>query len=526
MAGMRTMKIELKLSTRFSSLLGHGTLAILAILFSLPAIRSPFWTGNDAWSNLLPIIHFRDAILNHQAFPNYTDLWYGGRFQWQNPLWSFFYLPATLIWLIAPLDIGMKTVYFLHLLFILFAAKKLSSRFFEIEIEQIAATILLVSPGLPAFIAGQTEKILSWGWVLLGLFFLLGREKSLSNNIWAGICLGIVPLTGSNYHAFYSGILFVLILLWQNSRKNFLFFSLGASIGLIHLPSIVYLIGHSRGNAEQSIQTIKLSLAGVFSSLSIGLAPPMGWETWAPIGIPIVYFFLKTIFIKTKRIILSRSTKEITQLEKPLLIAIIVFILFATGLAYEGHNLFDTFRVPARTLPFIALCVTIFTFLQLLGNFPPNLRKIYLLTSTIQVLLLSSMIRPEGAPFSPYDTDAQQLANILKMDNAESIWLSMGELNDMYIQVVLTDNGIQLPNVYYGDMGQQVKITGNFCGYSFDHLVVQTPITNSEIDLIADMEWSQTRGKIPLEDLSPLAEVNINGKSYLTYRVVCNAEGR
>lgn len=74
-------------------------------------------------------------------------------------------------------------------------------------------------------------------------------------------------------------------------------------------------------------------------------------------------------------------------------------------------------------------------------------------------------------------------------------------------------------------MGQQVEITGSFCGYSFDHLVVQTPISSSEIDLIADMEWSQTRGKIPLENLSPLAEININGKSYLTYRVVCNTKG-
>src|SRR5215510_1626609 len=120
-------------------------LTAFALLYSLFALLAPFWNDNDTWSNLLPIIHFRHSILDQHTLPLFTDLWYGGRPQWANPLWSFFYLPSTVIWLITPLDWGARIVFLGHLIFSLLAARKLTTLFLEPELERFSASIILTS---------------------------------------------------------------------------------------------------------------------------------------------------------------------------------------------------------------------------------------------------------------------------------------------------------------------------------------------------------------------------------------------
>lgn len=496
-------------------LFGVMFLILFGALYSFSALVSPFWVGNDAWSNLLPIIHYRDSILNDRSLPLYTDLWYGGRAQWENPLWSFLYPPATVVYLFTPLDWGTRIVYAGHLLFILFSGRRLASLFSDFELEKTAAAILFASPVLPAFTAGQSEKIMSWGWVLLGVYFLLSlRRSEWETGLWAGLCLGIIPLTGSNYYAFYAGILFSFLLIGRGKWKTAAFFALGASIGLLHLPSVLYLAGESRGNVAQSIQEFRLSIAGVVTSLSIGLAKPMGWETWAPVGVPVVYLFFKKIYLKFKH------AGAWMPLERSLMISLLIFVLLGTGLAYTGHHLLDTFRVPMRAVSFIALVVLLVVIVR-----PPQAqgqRNSLLILSAVQVAVLSMMIRPDGALYSPYDAQAQHLADLLKQSGAKSVWISMRELNDMYIQAVLNQNGLSLPNVYYGDMGQEVKITGDYCGYSFDHLVVPAPAVKDSIELKADMEWSDERGEISIRSLEQVGRTAVNGIDYQVFRVRCD----
>ena len=504
------------------SWISQGFLILLAIAYCLPALLAPFWVGNDAWSNLLPIVHFRNSILNNHSLPLYTDLWYGGRFQWANPLWSFFYIPSTLIQLIAPLDWGTRIVYLGHLIIILLVGRKLASLFFNNEIERIASAIIVTSPILPAFTAGQNEKIMSWGWVLLALYLLLNEKLSPSRRGFrAGICLGIIPLTGSNYYVLYLGILLLLLALSYKNNKIPVFLMFGALIGLIHAPSVLHLIGQQRGNAEDSIKALSLSFTGIITSLSIGLAKPMGWETWAPIGIPMVYLFLKSMAFKTKSL-LTQKQVMFTMQQKALILTISLFTLLATGMAYQGHHFLNLFRAPSRALPFIAIGVVLFNFIEISTKTNLNFRSIYLIASAFQVGVLSFMIQPYGARYSPYDPQAQNAADILKADKANSVWISMRELNDMYIQAVFAQNGLSLPNVYYGDMGQTVKIDGNYCGYSFDHLVTPPPVETQFIEITADMEWSNTKGKIPLSNLILIQQAQINGISYNFYRVVCN----
>lgn len=485
------------------SAFGIILLCVFAFFYCLPALRAPFWVGNDGWSNILPVIHYRDSILNDGVFPLYTDLWYGGRAQWQNPLWNFPYLPTTIFYLTLPLDWATRVVYFGHLLFILLAARGLASRFLQSEIEKVAAALLLASPILPAFTAGQSEKIFSWGWVLLGLYFLF-NEKGL----WAGLCLAVVPITGSNYHAFYAGILFFAIAL--TDRKLIPPMIIGAFPSLIHLPTALHLVGVSRANASQSIQEIHISFAGILSSLSIGLAPPMGWETWALVGVPLIYLFLKKV------VFVIKDCRRLDPLETALIASLIIFVLLVTSLAYRGHHLLDSFRVPARAIIFVALVTILFT----LSGRELKAGKLLIL-SALQVTVMSFLIQPYGALFSPYDLQAQRLADVLKADGARSVWISMRELNDMYIQVALNRNGLSLPNVYYGDMGQVVKIEGGFCGYSFDHLLVWEPVNGDSILLRADMEWSQTEGEILLSALEEVGVVTVHQVEYRIYRVVC-----
>ena len=520
-------KLEFRLN-KFSefmnqhSWISKGFLILLAVAYCLPALLAPFWVGNDAWSNLLPVIHFRDSILNNHSLPLYTDLWYGGRLQWANPLWSFFYIPATLIQLITPLDWGVRIVYLGHLIFILLTARKLASIFFNNEIEKIAASIILASPILPAFTAGQNEKIMSWGWVLLALYFLLNEKLTSSQRgLSSGICLGIIPLTGSNYFVVYLGLFLLPLVFSYKKNKIFVFLILGSLIGLTHVPTVLHLIGQERGNAEESIKLLSLSFTGIFTSLSIGLAKPMGWETWAPIGIPMVYLFLKSMVLKAKSFVTQKQV-VVTMQQKALVLALLPLTLLATGIAYQGHHFLDLFRAPSRALPFIALGVTLYVFIEISANTSSKFRNMYLLTSALQIGILSFMIQPIGTLYGSHDPQAQYAANIFKADKADNVWISMRELNDMYIQVVFNQNGFGLPNVYYGDMGQVVKIEGNYCGYSFDHLLAPPPVDTQFIDLVADMDWSDTKGKIPLSDLTLIQQTEINGIPYNFYRVICN----
>jgi hypothetical protein len=132
------------------------------------------------------------------------------------------------------------------------------------------------------------------------------------------------------------------------------------------------------------------------------------------------------------------------------------------------------------------------------------------------------MIRPMGSAHSPYDPNAEQLAIMLKRDGSESVWFSMQNLNDTYIEAVLTQNNLALPNAYYGDMGQKLIITGNHCGFSFDHLIVLTPDqSQAQIRLKSDLDWIPDPGYISITNLLLLKQMTLDGKEYSIYRVVC-----
>lgn len=498
------------------SWLSLSFLFALAFLYCLPALQAPFWGSGDAWSNLLPIIHYRHSILEEHTLPLFTNLWYGGWYQWQNPLWNFLYLPATVLWLAFPLDLGTRLVYMVHFWFTLWAAYRLASLFVQAETGRVATAILLTSPVLSAFLPGHTEKILSWGWVLLALYFFFQPNRSaLRGGLLSGLCVGIIPLTGSNYYAFYMLLLMGSLLVASGDRKRWMGFLLGASIGLFHLPSVWHLIGQGRGNPAEPIASLGISMGGIFLSLALGVSVPLTWESWAPIGLPSLYLFFKLL---AKNI---RAHQRPTRIELALSGSLLLFVLLATAVLYRGHALLDTFRVPMRALPFIALSVLLLLLLQIARSDQAGY-TFFLLIAALQVSLTSLVIRPSGSPYSPYDAQAQAFVDLLKRHGVQQIWLPSDDAREMFLHVALNRNGIGLPNVYYGDMGQEPAIYGEHCGYGFDHLATRVPVRTQTVFLKPDLRWTTSTGKITRENLRFIEKTSLYGQQLYLYRVVCN----
>jgi hypothetical protein len=349
---------------------------------------------------------------------------------------------------------------------------------------------------------------------------------STQRGLGSGICLGIIPLTGANYYTLYAGILLFPLAFSFKDRKLLFFGLLGALLGLLHVPSIWHMIGHARAHAKVYVEAYSVDLFGIISALATGLSNPLSWETWTPIGIPMICLFGFILSIRIKQLFLEKK-KTISSQEASLLISITLLSLLATGIAYRGHSLFDAFRTPARALAFIALGVALVVFInakEMIAGMilKQNFLRLILFISAVQIAASAWVIRPEGSPHSPYEKSVQYVADLLKADHAKSVWFSAKDLNYMYIHVGLTRNHLALPVVYYGDMGQTIQIKGNHCGYSFDHLLAFAPVEGATYRLDANIEWSNTQGEIPLKNLFLIKQVSLDGDIVNIYRVLCN----
>jgi hypothetical protein len=320
-------------------------------------------------------------------------------------------------------------------------------------------------------------------------------------------------------------LLFPLVFSFRDI-KLFFSFCLASLIGLIHLVSIWQMIGSERVHAKTYIEAYSVDVWGSIMALSTGFSDPLSWETWSPIGILTLCLFG---FFLVKKVMgtISKEEFQISTQAIAILISGLILLLLATGIVYPYQSWLDLFRVPARALAFVALAILLFILINAPDMVERSLIKhqtlqLVLLISAVQIVASSWFIRPKGSVHSPYEAPVQRLANVLKADSAKSVWISTRNLGDMYIHVGLTANHLSLPNVYYGDMGQDIELLGNYCGYSFDHLIVFAPVDKDPIKLEADTEWSNTSGEISLENLSLLEQVKVDDKTLNIYRVNCN----
>jgi hypothetical protein len=518
---------------RRSQILGSAILVLLGLLYCADALWAPFFGGSDMLSNMLPIVHYRVSILQDHTFPWYTNLWYGGRYQWMNPLWNFLYIPATIIWLVWPLEWATRIVVCGHLIFSALAGRYLASLFFKREFNWVIGGVLLTAPITAALRAGHLEKIMAWPWVLLGLRFLLDtRHDDLKRGLFSGACLGIIALTGANYYVLYAVILYTVILASLFDKRLVSGLVIGSLVGLLHVPSVWYLVGQVREDPVWSIPTFSLSLFEAFNDLFIGVSANCRWESSSMIGAPVAgvfficfYKYVRTVFRTSHRGSVYRPQKT------ALLVAILILTLLVTGTLYQGHHLLDTFRVPSRAIPFVAIAVLLFIFFSVRDLMAEQSRQsliesrfflVLIAASVVHVSFICWWVRPQGSDYWLDNSGAMDVALFLKSQNAHSVWTSTRAGTDMLIDLALNVNGIELPNVYYGDMKQTIPVKGEHCRYSFDFILIDHSLGQSPAyDLISDKSPHISLGKILASQMLLVGTFKVAERVWDVYQVAC-----
>jgi hypothetical protein len=504
---------------------------VIGIAFCFEALCAPLFGGRDTdiLSNLLPIVQYRQSILQEGSFPGYTTLWYGGRPQWQNPLWSFFYLPATLIWLAFGLEIGTDIVICGHVIFMLLAGWYLSSLFLKSDLLRCFAAVLITAPMATALKAGHIENVMAYPWILLGTRFLLdSSRRSFLRGCIGGACLGVTALAGANYYVLYAAILYGLLILVQPGRIRLAAgFGVGSLVGLPHVASVIHLVGAPRGLPAWSIATYsEPSMISVFNDLFLGSDARQRWGFLALIGIGTV----PLILIGIRDLVCAVRLKGVRAngLALASLLAFAIFVLLASGLAYRGHHLLDTFRVPVRALPFAALSLLLFVLLSVRDwdSRRTPILSLMMLVSVIHVGIVLSGVRPVGTRWGLDNSGSQDLAAYLQDLGARSVWLQTPD-GDMLIHIALNQHGISVPNAYYGDMGQQVRSTGEFCGFSFDHILLQTEQSPESVEFRSNVPAQPVVGphEIDGEQLRFLRKFMIRDEAWSIYQVICPSQG-
>jgi hypothetical protein len=494
---------------------------MVCLFYCAEALQAPFFGGLDMLSNLLPVAHYRVSILEHHAIPWYTDLWYGGRYQWMNPLWNFMYIPSTVIFLIWPLQWATRIVLCGHLIFSALVGRSLASVFFKDELRRVMGALLLIASFSAALFAGHLEKILAWPWVLLGLLVLLDAHRDdLKRGLLSGICLGIIALAGANYYVLYAGILYTVIIASFANKRLVLGFITGSLTGILHLPTVWHLFGYARGDIALTIPRYSVTFSTVFNELFIGTH--FQWERFAIIGAPMICLLAWCSYC-----LLFRAAKVNNMVRRrciAFLVAASILTLLATGTLYQGHHLLDTFRLPSRAMPFVAVAILLFIFScsgDLVCHAPSSAKRwivaILMVVSVVQVSLTCWTIRPIGSKYWLDNSGATEIAMFLKSQKAHSVWID-NLTRDMLIHLALNLNGISVPIAYYGDMGQTVPITGAYCGYSFDFFLVDHSERQlDEYDLLG-------KGKIPASNMHLVNTIEVAERRWDVYRVVCGLE--
>jgi hypothetical protein len=413
-----------------------------------------------------------------------------------------------------------------HSIFAFYTGWMLSANFLEDKAARFFIASLLVSPIFPALAPGHFEKVMSWPWVLLGLYFLFNeRLTNIKRGFYSGLCLAVVPLTGSNYYALYAGVLYVLIALGIKNTRLLFMMICGALPGLLHLPAVWSLVGQSRMAAGFFEPQNTMNWLEMFLSITTGWVKPIEWEKMAVLGFPVIFLFLYFLW---RFLVNVRKCNDVfcDSIQWMTLVAILIFTLFKTGLMYAGHHFLDTFRVPVRAIAFLALSLMLFNLLGIRRYSGSYFTQHFVF---IRFLLLASVLyifpfwwwaRPIGTDHDMHLAD--ELVSYLRSQDAQSVWFSTVTLDEMFIDAALNTNDIALPNVYYGDMKQKVPVEGPYCGYSFDFLLTRdSEVSNTVFLLRSEVEREEVLGEIPFSQLNFIRSFPISARTYHLYKVVC-----
>jgi hypothetical protein len=476
----------------------------------------------DGVSNLLPALHARYS-LTHGQLPIYTDLWYGGEYQFMNPLWKGFYPP---IWPLftpgLPVISTLKAILALHYLTVPIIAYWYARQDFPFV---VAAPFALVFAMPMAMFNGQFQKVLAWPWIVL-LVWQLTPPRLMRRPRWAGLlaggALGAMLLAGGMYSFFYSccfvGIVVIAL------REEAVSFVRGLLTGsLVGLPKLivsiipVILTGASRPSAGRgvSLQQAIAGLAGFWIDISEGtviVGTAIFYEGYAVVGLPVLILAaggLGYAYIRPPELRQSQWLIGIVG-------AGVLGLLLATKWSPLYNSLVPVvsmFRTAARALIIVAFAALLATWYALRVVCPehrpetePPDQKTMLVTVGVAVLLVLSAANGAAtwaimSTGSATQTDVgDRVAETIAATDCAPVWIEANyrEHRVPYEDVIayaLTKRGIPVVAMNYGRIGQDYA-THTEGRRTFDMLVVGRRLPKRGRVMLSGGWWTPSRGHI------------------------------
>jgi hypothetical protein len=460
----------------------------------------------DALSNLIPPWHARHSFLSGQL-PIYTDLWYGGRPQYQNPLWKGLYPPAWPLFIPGiPMFPAIKTILAVHYVAAGLVAYYYASRDFS-PIVGVAFGILAIVP-MTEFV-GHYEKVFGWPWAILIIANLLPHRFSCPRaGYLIGGGLGAMLLAGDNYHFFYFGI-FVAIMLgatkaWHQLKP----LTVGGIIGLPKflfaiLPTVLGETSRPEAGRVLSVWEIGVGVVGFWidaSALTVELSTKHVFEGFAPVGIGVPILASLVVVYAYFR------PPESWQFAAGAVISGIIGVVLATRWeTLQSLPIFSTFRVSARAIVLISGATL---FLSWLGVLWSGDRRTVVQYAVLALVLISAL---SGAGTFAAVENAQatqlhqgiEMADSISVSDCDSIWIEgrYEQTSTPYkkpLAYELTKRGVALQATNYGKIGQEYTAIENG-EPTFDALVIGKPMPASgTVGLTGGWGFPQ-RGEVPVE---------------------------
>ncbi len=179
--------------------------------------------SRDLKSNLLPILMYKVQVAAGE-FPFHSP-WYSSESNFINPLWNFFYLPATFLYLSLPVIFATRLVIILHIALGWLAMHLLLRAYTEHRIAAYFGAFLYVFSGIwtAALTSYHIEKV--FGLALLPLAFLAFKRlldsPTKAGAIFLALALAGLVYAGSMYLlAFTIASLLVMTLLLLSQRQT------------------------------------------------------------------------------------------------------------------------------------------------------------------------------------------------------------------------------------------------------------------------------------------------------------------
>ncbi|WP_435079806.1 hypothetical protein [Halococcus sp. AFM35] len=407
-----------------------------------------------------------------------------------NPLWKGFY---PLMWPLfipsVPVLPAMKILLIGHYIATAMVAYWYASEDFNWRVA-VPLALLFVSP--MALYRGLIEKILGWPWFVL-IIWQLTRTRMRTNprrhGLLAGIGLGVMLLTGSIYNFFYAACILGCVVL---ATKNWPFVRAAVKGSFIGLPKIVFSIiptmlagaGRPTFSSPATLEEFVAGLIGFWvepQGFSIMVGQAIDPSAYRAVGLPVVLVAVGVIV----------WTYWSPSGDKDWITGVAIAAVLGTLLASEWSYLYELpvvrmFRLSARATVVVAMAVLLLTWYALhrvetirFGTIRRRGQSVLALLVILSAINGIGIWSTVGVGEARELTVDDQVANDLEAAQCGSVWIEgmygpPGNVAAPYQKPIgyeLTQRGISLRAVNYGDIGQEYRVHRNG-KLTFDALIV------------------------------------------------------